>query len=1008
MRCVLTLCLLLASGYGVAQQVAPLPFASLTIDNGLSQGFVSDIVQDKRGLLWITTGDGLNSYDGYTFAVYHNNVDDTTSIASDDLTCVFEDSKQRLWIGTRNNGLDLFDRASNSFTHFRNVGGNGVSADNILSIREDHTGILWIRTSAGIDRMELAEHNATTTYHFTHIVLDSISQKPPDGVERVFIDSRNRVFIITHQSILEVLADPGKYKYRLVERYRFEQAGPAYIPDMKEDTVNHSLLLYNKNIIRFPGYDFNYPQQIFRSERTDIRWTIDAKNILWVADVDGITQLNLNSGASIKIIPDDADHIKAVKTPTAYFTDRTGVVWLGSGGYGILRYDPEIELFHHILTGENTYQLLEYQPGEIITNNFTAVNLNTHPPLAIPPPVEILDDDIGVHTQRLSLTKDREGNIWYAVQGALMKYDLRQKKLQRIPLPFNDLVALPFPLLADAKNNIWMGYKKYLVRFSIQSGIFSRYAYPSNQVMYEYDFLQSIFDDDGQLWLGSLNGLFCFDTEKEIIKKVYRFNQSDTTSISNSVALSFAQDFTEPSRYLWVGTRGGLNRLDKFNGKFTRYTTKQGLANNVVYGILPDYDNNLWLSTNRGMSAFNTVSCTFRNFDVNDGLQGNEFNRYAYTKTTTGLLVFGGLNGINYFNPRDIRPLKPPGVMLTELRLFNRRITASQEASPLEKDISFTNYLALAHEQNVVTLRFAAMDFRKHSSIVYRYKMEGFDEDWIYSGNINEATYTNLDPGNYNFLVEATFDPNTWSNTPQVLRIFVMAPWWQTWWFKIFVITGTVSVAYALYKYRIRQLLRLDSLRNRIARDLHDEVGSSISTIAIYSKIVHEQMENETFNNEPLLQKITDHATEIMESMNDIVWNINTKNDAFEHIISRMRENAFQLLEAKGYTLHFDFDEQLYQMQLPMEKRRDFYLVYKEAINNIAKYAEGKNVWITLYLADTGLQLMIKDDGKGFDRKLIRKGANGLSNMEQRAAMLGGMLSITAEPGNGTELRLSF
>lgn len=996
----------------LSAQIVPLRFESLNINQGLSQGYISGIAQDKEGFMWFSTGDGLNKYDGYSFTIYHHDIQDTASIGSDDLTCVFQDSKDRIWIGTRNNGLDLFDKIKNEFIHFRNIGTGSIRSNTVLGIKEDKAGILWIRTNKGIDRLEITDHNtpARKKYNFTSIQLDSISQKPTEGAEAIFIDSRNRIFITTHKSILELLPYSSGSGYKLIERFHFYPGSETFIPELLEDTLNHCLLLNNTNIIKFPDYNFSYPQYLHRTPGGDIRWTIDHKNTLWVSDQNNITQLDLNSGEKRTVFPADPLQQKVLNAPTVYFTDKTGIVWLGSGGYGLLRFDSEVDRFHHILPGKNIYQIKEYAPGKIITNDFISIDLSKVPAL--------VDTGFANKLRRHEMLSgksiqsfgvDTAGNFWCGTTGAIINFNPVTKTIQTINIPFKDLVALPFPVYADRKENVWMGYKKFVVRYNIKSGQFFRYEYPIQQSSYDYDFLQCIFDDDGLIWIGTTNGLFCFDTEASEMKPPFFFRQSDSTSVSNNHILSFCQDQENPSRFLWVGTKGGgLNRLDKSTGTFKHFTTKDGLSNNVVYGIETDYAYNLWLSTNKGISVFNVKHGSFRKFDVNDGLQDNEFNRYASTRTTQGHLVYGGLNGINYFDPGSMAPLESPAVAITELRLFNRPVRTGVKGSPLTKDIGITETLELRHEQNVITFRFAAMDYRRHNNIRYRYMMEGFDEDWIYSGAINEATYTNLDAGEYNFRVQATFDETNWMSQTTELNISINAPWWKSWWFKILVIAGSIVLAYALYRYRIHQLIMLDSLRNRIARDLHDEVGSSISTIAIYSKIMHEQMENKTFNNEPLVKKITDHATEIMESMNDIIWNINTKNDAFENIINRMREQAVHLLEAKGYNLHFNFDESLYQMQLPMEKRRDFYLIYKEAINNIAKYADGQNVWIILSIQPSSVRLTIKDDGKGFDGNLIKKSGNGLTNMQQRAVMLSGKCTISSEPGKGTTVHLEF
>ncbi|WP_018616630.1 ATP-binding protein [Segetibacter koreensis] len=336
-------------------------------------------------------------------------------------------------------------------------------------------------------------------------------------------------------------------------------------------------------------------------------------------------------------------------------------------------------------------------------------------------------------------------------------------------------------------------------------------------------------------------------------------------------------------------------------------------------------------------------------------------------------------------------------------------VTDSSFIPVVLKDTSeFASKVVMKYEQNVITLHFASTDYTMQGNIRYRYKLQGFNNTWISFGVVGEATYTNLNSSNYTFFVPANYKNGTWGSKMTSLNIGVISPWWQSWWFYLTLFTIVSSNIYVLYRYKVYQTAQIERLRNRIARDLHDEVGSSISTIAIYSRIAYEQSGNETFDNKPLLKRITDSATEIMESMNDIVWNINTQNDNFEHIISRMREHVYQLLEAKGYAIHLDFDQHLNQIKLSMEKRRDFYLIYKEAVNNIAKYADGKNVWITLKLHHNEFEFTIKDDGKGFDTESGREGGNGLTNMRYRAAALNGGIKITSHPGEGTEIILTF
>ena len=984
----------LTAGALYAQLPDPLRFRPLTINEGLSQGFVACIFRDHQGFMWLATGDGLNKYDGYGFTVFHHVDSDTFSLASDDLTAIYEDGQERMWIGTRHDGLELFDRKSNHFTHYRE-GTSGLWSDNILGITGDRKGQLWVRTRAGIDRV-VTDGGMPV---FTHIPLDSLFEKGKDryGAPTLFIDSRGHIYLLSNTRIAEFIGDTLRHSFELEDRYRFPLVDSFSIPSLLEDTVTHSLLLKTNAVIAFPHHDFTAAGIIYPATRTDMAWAIDKTATLWLADTAGIVQIQLKTGVRRRIVPADPAQGKALSASTFFFADSTGVVWLGSGGYGLLMFDPEQERFRHLTPGVNTYQLLTDKAGGLLTNHFARIDLYHRP--AEP---EQLADEQTIRTKfaripAISFARDETGKLWMGIHGGILRYDPVTRQTTRFDLPFEEPV-LPFPLYAGSHNTLWMGFGRYFVQYDIVTGHCSRAAYPdpTPRNTYDYDFLQAIYEQDGLLWLGSVHGLFCWDIGQQRMLNVYYHRQQDTRSISNDFILSFCPDSREPHRYLWIGTRGGLNRLDRTTGRFIRFTRESGLPDNVIYGILPDGDGNLWLSMNRGLSALHVATRTIRNFDVGDGLQGNEFNRFAACRMADGSLAFGGLNGITWFDPKEIRPLEAPPVVITGVRLFNK-----PDTGPV------TDTQSLRYSQNVLTLRFAAMDYRKHGSLRYRCRLEGFDRDWIDEGANNEATYTNLDPGTYTFRVQASFTNGAWGSRTASMTIRVLPPWWKTAWFYACLAGLILALLYTAHRYRIRQLSRAAALRDRIARDLHDEVGSSVSTIAIYSKIAFEQAGNPDFDNTPILRKVTDYATEIMESMNDIVWSINTRNDSFGHIVSRMRDHASQLLEAGGYTLQLNFDDGLNNKKLDMEKRRNLYLIFKEALNNIVKYARGNNVWITLSLMQGQMQMTIRDDGKGFDPGTIKKG-NGLSNMRHRSKSLRGQLSIKSSPGQGTIVIIVF
>ncbi len=450
-------------------------------------------------------------------------------------------------------------------------------------------------------------------------------------MEILLIDSRNRKFITTNSVIYELIFNDSSRSYKLAERFRFSSNSPFFIGRLLEDTLNHCIYLNTgSTVIKFPDYNFAIGRVIAQYEAPDIHWTVDKSHNLWLLGNKYITQVNTRNKQQRRIVADAPEHMKMLQAATQFYTDRTGVVWIGSGGYGIMKYDPATAGFHHILRGSGVYQLLEDKDGKIITNNLNALDIFEDSVRDLP---DFITADAVREQTNMSFTRDSAGNLWFAENGALLQYNTITKTAKRFPIPFTEIVSLPFPLLGDKTNNIWMGYNRYLVRYDWMNQAFYKYEFPAKFIQYDYDFLQSIYQDEDLLWLGSLNGVFCFDMQKEKMVHSYFNDEQDSNSISNNVALSFLADINAPDRYLWIGTKGGgLNRLDKLTGRFIHFTTSDGLANNVVYGILPDYDGNLWLSTNKGLSVFNIEAKRFRNFDVSDGLQSNEFNRYAYLR----------------------------------------------------------------------------------------------------------------------------------------------------------------------------------------------------------------------------------------------------------------------------------------------------------------------------------------------------------------------------------------
>ena len=441
------------------------------------------------------------------------------------------------------------------------------------------------------------------------------------------------------------------------------------------------------------------------------------------------------------------------------------------------------------------------------------------------------------------------------------------------------------------------------------------------------------------------------------------------------------------------------------------------MPNNVVYGILSDSKGNLWISTNRGISCFTPATEAFRNFNANDGLPGDEFNRYEYFKMPDGELFFGGIEGGVLFSPDDILETDAaPPIVLTGLSVFNIPVTHQSDIEILPAPIHYAAIITLPPGQNLFPISYAALEYTNPEDKHYRYLLEGYDGNWINAGNKTEAVYSNLSPGKYTFRVTGAGRSGIWNTKGASIEVIILPAWWQTWSFRILSFLCFLAIMYAIFQYRLKQSNKLQHIRNRISSDLHDDIGSTLSSISIMSTILQKKNKGGSEDTERLLFQISDLTDRMMESISDIVWTVNTKNDKFDNIIIRMRTFAIEMLEPKACQVHFNVTEELAKLTLNMDQRKNLYLLFKEAINNAAKYSGCKNVWVDISRpANRKIMLRIKDDGIGFvPRENPRKegvgslGGNGIQNMHRRALELKGSLKINSAPGKGTEIILEF
>ena len=408
------------------------------------------------------------------------------------------------------------------------------------------------------------------------------------------------------------------------------------------------------------------------------------------------------------------------------------------------------------------------------------------------------------------------------------------------------------------------------------------------------------------------------------------------------------------------------------------------------YCVLPDASGNLWLSCNRGIIKYSPDKKLYRRYTLMDGIQDNEFNTNAFLLSAKGEIWMGGNNGLNVFDPDQMKdvPYKPI-VQFT-------RLLINDEPFKTPVQIEESHSLVLPYSKNTISLDFVALEYSDPSQNLFRYKMENYDLDWVNAGTNGFARYANLPPGNYTFKVVAANSDSVWNNNPKELQIYVRTPWWRTWWFYLLCIALITIIAYGIFTYRLQQALKIERIRVRISSDLHDDVGTILSGLAMQSEILELTAPEK---NKPKLRRISELSRSAMSRMRDTVWAIDARQDKLENLIDRMREHAEETLTPKDILLDLQVDQLAMHKNVPSQVRQSLYLIYKEAITNAAKHSTGDKVSVKLQkLGTNGLEMTIHDNGQ-VKIKDYKTTGSGLGNMRMRATQIGATFQVDTANG---------
>lgn len=967
--------------------------------------------------MWFGTANGLQRYDGRKIITFRPHPSDTTHLPAEPISEIMLDKNNRFWVRmTREIGL--FNTTTFSYRRIPMDVPTQRLERSELRMWEDAEGNVFVLLS---DYGLLVYKEETRSFVRDTTIIDApkdtyisaFYQDPSDGNYWIGSGKGLSLFHRKNKQLYHHQYNPIGHPL-LAQKIAGQYITTFYIDRQKRAWVGN--WLKERNTEEFSIYDFarktvTAPVLVdpdSKSYRELHSFCQVNNNSIWGYGLGILAEYN-EEARKLSVLfnehPDDVGiRYDAVH---CFYEDREHNIWLGTDR-GIYVFNPPAQKFTSISLVDTKRKLninsAEYvsfnqlASGEILASTW-GNGIFVYDEQFRPQPTRFMQplpgDDRNYYMVWKTIEQSSTKKIWMGCQaGRLMVYDPKTRKTTYLNHPIFQLRTIR-TIAEDNEGNLWFGTQHgRLVKWDPRKG--SKKLEDGFELVRAFN--SHIFfikkDDSGLLWIGTdKEGLVVMNASGQILtaytdkggpgRALYRNSVLDALFYNDSLVV--------------VGATV-LNLLNRKTGEIQHITTEDGLPGNTVSTIQRDEEGNLWIGLINGLCRYNMKKKIFTLFSQKDGIVKNEFYDGSSYRLRDGRLIFSNPDDFVYFNPRQILSSSaPPDVSITDFKLFNTYLPPD---SILQLD-----KVILDHHQNSIAIEFAALSFLQKDKMVYYTKMEGINDEWTRVDRYNIANFTLLPPGDYTFNVRCENGDGIPSRHVTSLRIYIRPPFWQQEWFIMLCILALGGLIYLAHRMRVRQLMQMEKVRGRIARDLHDDMGSTLSTINILSEMAKMKVNKDTEKTREYISKISDNSNRMMEAMDDIVWSINPMNDSMQRITARMREFATGVLEAKDIEVSFRVDEKVKDLRLGMECRRDFFLIFKEAVNNIAKYSQAKHASIDISIQGPRLIMLIKDNGIGFNVEQADSG-NGLTNMQKRAESIKSQLKIESTPGEGTMVRL--
>jgi signal transduction histidine kinase/ligand-binding sensor domain-containing protein/DNA-binding response OmpR family regulator len=1057
-------------------------FRRLDITNGLSNNQIRCICVDKKGFAWFGTINGLNRFDGNTFKIYKNSPADTLSLPFNSVYRICEDYKGCLWMWGADNVLTIYNPEDETFNNDHEVFHQNlpVSKNYISGMAVDRDSNMWISNNQlGV------YHFSTKTKKITHLFNSQGNSQTIESnkITGISLDSRQNVWLVNNKGVLEKI-NPQSFK--VTERVALSNMPSGYDSQMLNLYIDKDddIWIYaqnNDNGVFY--YSSHTKRQLWLNAKTS-PYKLTSNIITGVSqDENGLIWLSTDHGG-INLLDKQTFSITVLQTEqgvsnslgqnsiTSMFKDRNGIMWIGTFKNGVSYYHPSLfqfKLFRNdpliagglpsndidcfaedasgnLWIGTNGNGLVYYNRQ---TNNFKTYQHNPSDPNSI-------SNDIIVN-----LCMDSENRLWIGTYyGGLNMFDgLRFKRFLHNPAdPKTIADNRIWHIHEDANHQIWIAtLGGGMDMYDVRADRFTHYKSGDVNSIHS-DFVLAIGEDKlGNLLIGTSGGLDILNPSTGRFT-FYTNQPADKNRLSNSVVLSALQD---KRGWIWVGTRNGLNCFDSRTKKFRHFFVEDGLPDNTIISIQEDGEGTLWMSTLNGISNLKVIegsepmNCKvrIRNFDLMDGLQGKEFNEHAGYKNRRGEILFGGPNGFNIFNPRTIKDTQfEPVVALTALRLQNRTLNINEEVDGrviLTKSINEIKELKLNHNQNVFSIEFSALHFLHPEKMKYKYKLDGFNSDWIVTDVTNrQATYTNLNPGNYVFRVVCTDVDGSWQEQETTLSIEVIPPYYATRWAFVFYFAILTVLIFTLIRIIVRRehlkfqrnqeklehqrMHELDNMKIRFFTNVSHEFRTPLTLILTpLDKLISKAGDSDTRNQLELIQRNGKRLLNLVNQLLDFrkmeVQNIQV-NLAYNNIIDFIKETASSFTDlSESKNIDFIFQTSVNELFTWFDSDKIEKVIFN-LLNNAFKFTPqngriavnvsiiksnvvGKDDVIEIKVSDSGIGIAKDKQESIFERffqvesngTLMNQGSGiGLSLTLEFVKLHKGTVTVESEPEKGS------